>query len=364
MYDAWFKISKADYVIVLLILFVIGVRGFLDGVGIGLVIAVILFVVKYSGIDVVKQALSGANSTSNVDRPIDHRKLLREKGEGLFILRLQGYIFFGTAHNLYRRVRDRAEDPGLPNIHYVVLDFARVTGLDSSAEFCFLKMLQLADSRDINLVFTQMTSDLQKQLKKTVFTSEHSAVLRIFPDQDHGVEWCENQILTSENVLQEERKQPLYSYLEKLFPETVEVARIMDYLDKREVDEGYCLMRQGEASDGLYFIESGQVIAQVSPDEILQDESVNFESGHGRTVRLRAMRPGTVVGEVGMYLGIPRTASVVANRPSTLYYLSSEALMKMEEKDPALASAFHQFIARLLAERLSDNSRTIQAMCG
>jgi SulP family sulfate permease len=76
------------------------------------------------------------------------------------------------------------------------------------------------------------------------------------------------------------------------------------------------------------------------------------------------MRPGSVVGEVGMYLGIPRTASVFANRPSTLYYLSSDALSEMEEKDPALASAFHQFIARLLAERLSDNSRTIQALCG
>jgi len=173
LYDAWFKISKADYVIVLLILFVIGVRGFLDGVGTGLVIAVILFVVKYSGIDVVKQALSGANSTSNVDRPIDHRKLLREKGEGLFILRLQGYIFFGTAHNLYRRVRDRAEDPGLPNIHYVVLDFARVTGLDSSAEFCFLKMLQLADSRDIKLVFTQMTPSRKPLTPMTKRTSEN-----------------------------------------------------------------------------------------------------------------------------------------------------------------------------------------------
>ena len=34
------------------------------------------------------------------------------------------------------------------------------------------------------------------------------------------------------------------------------------------------------------------------------------------------------------------------------------------QNDPALASAFHQFIARLLAERLSDNSRTIQALCG
>jgi SulP family sulfate permease len=74
------------------------------------------------------------------------------------------------------------------------------------------------------------------------------------------------------------------------------------------------------------------------------------------------MRPGTVVGEVSLYLGIPRTASVVTSKPSKLYFLSSEAMRRMEEDRPELASAFHQFIARLLAERLSDNSRTIQAL--
>jgi SulP family sulfate permease len=363
LYDAWFKIPKTDYFIVLLILFVIGAKGFLDGVGIGLVIAVILFVVKYSGIDVVKQALSGANSTSNVDRPIEHRKLLREKGGGLFILRLQGYIFFGTAHNLYRRVRDRSENSDLPDLHFLVLDFARVTGLDSSAEICFLKMVQLAESRNIKLVFTQMAPDLQKELEKTVLTKEHRTIFRIFPDQDHGVEWCENQILTIENVLQVETKQPLFSYLEKSFPETVAVTRIMAYLEKKEIGEGYCLMHQGEVSDGLYFIESGQLIAQLSANETSHEESMILETESDKTVRLRAMQPGSIVGEVGMYLGIPRTASVVANMPSTLYYLSSDSLQRMEQTDPVLASAFHQFIARLLAERLSDNSRTIQALC-
>ena len=74
------------------------------------------------------------------------------------------------------------------------------------------------------------------------------------------------------------------------------------------------------------------------------------------------MRPGTVVGEVSMYLGVPRTATVIIGKPSILYHLSSEALQQMEERDPDLAAALHHFIARLLAERLSDNTRTIQAL--
>jgi SulP family sulfate permease len=359
VYDAWFRMPRTDYLIVLLILLVIAVRGFLDGVGLGLVIAVVLFVIKYSSVDVVKQALSGATSSSNVDRPVEHRRRLREKGEELFILRLQGYIFFGTAHNLYRRVRERANDHTLPKLHFVLLDFARVSGLDSSAEICFVKMMQLARSRDVRLVFTQITAELQRQLERAVFTEEHGSVFYIFPDQDHGIEWCENAILKTENLVSEEER-PLFTYLQKCFPKGVDPAQIMAYLEKREVEEGYYLMRQGEASDGLYFIESGQLIAEISTGG--EPSEKDMSSGAGKRIRLRAMRPGTVVGEVSLYLGIPRTASVVTSKPSKLYFLSSEALRRMEEKKPELASAFHQFIARLLAERLSDNSRTIQAL--
>ncbi len=362
VYDAWFRMPRTDYLIVILILFVIAVRGFLDGVGLGLVIAVVLFVIKYSSVDVVKQALSGATSSSNVDRPVEHRQLLRARGEELFILRLQGYIFFGTAHNLYRRVRERADNHTLPTLHFVVLNFARVTGLDSSAEICFVKMMQLARSRGVRLVFTQIPPGLQRQLERAVFTKEHSPVFHIFPDQDHGIEWCENTILKAENLPSEEEKRPLFTYLEKSFPEDVEPARILAYLEKRVVGEGHYLMRQGQASDGLYFIESGQLIAEISTDGEPPARHATQDSASNKMIRLRAMRPGTVVGEVSMYLGTPRTASVITSKPSTLYFLSSEALRRMEENEPQLASAFHQFIARLLAERLSDNSRTIQAL--
>jgi SulP family sulfate permease len=361
MYDAWFRIPRVDYFIVVLILFVIVTRGLLDGVATGLLIAVVLFVIKYSAIDVVKQTLSGANSTSNVDRPVEHRRLLRETGEKLSILRLQGYIFFGTAHNLYRTISQRTGDPDRPCLCFVLLDFTRVTGLDSSAAICFLKIIQLAQSSDFRVVFTNMTPDLNHQLDRTVFSEENEPFYRVFSDQDHGIEWCENQILAAENVLRTEEEQPLFTYLEKSFPKTVDVGRFLVYLEKMDVGEGYYLMHQTEASEDLYFIESGQVNALISTSES-GDETASFGTEDGKTLRLRAMQPGTVVGEVSMYLGVPRTASAVTTKPSTLYRLSSEALRQMEKREPELASAFHQFVARLLAERLSDNARTIRAL--
>ena len=65
---------------------------------------------------------------------------------------------------------------------------------------------------------------------------------------------------------------------------------------------------------------------------------------------------------MGLYLESARTASVVAARPSSVYRLSAQALKEMREKDPEVAALLHEWIARLLAERLADNNRTIEAL--
>jgi CRP-like cAMP-binding protein len=73
-------------------------------------------------------------------------------------------------------------------------------------------------------------------------------------------------------------------------------------------------------------------------------------------------RGGATVGEMGLYLGAARTASVIASRPSTVYRLSAESLKKMREQDPEVAALLHEWIARLLAERLTANNRIIEAL--
>jgi SulP family sulfate permease len=57
-----------------------------------------------------------------------------------------------------------------------------------------------------------------------------------------------------------------------------------------------------------------------------------------------------------------RTASVIASRPSVVYRLSADALNDMRAQDPEVAALLHEWIARLLAERLAANNRTIEAL--
>jgi SulP family sulfate permease len=76
-YETWFELPKADYFIILLILVVIATAGFLEGVVVGILAAVILFAVNYSKVDVIKHSLTGATYKSTIARPKMHARLLQ-----------------------------------------------------------------------------------------------------------------------------------------------------------------------------------------------------------------------------------------------------------------------------------------------
>ena len=348
VWDAWFKLPGLDYLVVVLILLTIATVGFLEGVGLGVAIAVVLFVVNYSRVDVVKIALSGATYASKVQRPLKHARALRVHGHELFILQLQGFLFFGTANRLVERLRQRMGEGGLPALRYLLLDFRLVSDIDSSALLGFVKMRKLVESQAAGLVFVHTTPAIRRQLESNGIRDGEGLVVRWFPELDRAVEWCENQILRAWNVALEEPDLPLDERLARSMV-AVETPRLMRYLERMEVPAGHMLMRQDEPADDVYLVESGRVTAQM-------------ELGDGATVRLLTMGPGSVVGQEELYQATSRTASVVSETPSVLYRLSAGALHRMETDEPSLAIALHHFMARLLTERLGVLQRTLRSL--
>jgi SulP family sulfate permease len=345
--DGWFKLSRTDYAVVLLILVVIGATDFLIGVGVGLVTMIVLFVLNYSRINAVHHALSGAEITSNVRRRAYHQRQLTELGQHICILELQGFIFFGTANALLEQIRARVTDTEQPEVHFIVLDFRRVTGLDSSAVLSFVKVKQLAETHDITLVLTHISEKKQRQFVLGGL-SENEKV-RIFPDLDHGLEWCEDQLLEIWLITEKHLPVTLPAQLAESGFEEANTARLMEFLEKVQVEEDEYLIRQGDKADTLYFIELGEV-------------SVYLELEEGKLVRLHTLGLGTSVGELGLYLDTTRTASVIADSPTIAYRLTRAALSEMNEKEPELAAAFHEFVVRLLSARLAATTRSLEAM--
>ncbi len=199
----------------------------------------------------------------------------------------------------------------MPPLRFVLLDFGELTGLDSTAMLSFAKMKHLAESQDITLIITSPSAQIRRQLELESLGKEGEENVRVFPDLDQGLEWCETQMLLGAAAKEEDRT--LQEQLEELLDGSVDIAKLLKYFEQQKVDAGHYLMKQGDPPDDLFFIESGQVTARL---EISGSEPIPLET----------MRGGRVVGEIGFYLGQARTASVVADEPSVIYRLSSSSL--------------------------------------
>jgi SulP family sulfate permease len=163
------------------------------------------------------------------------------------------------------------------------------------------------------------------------------------------MEWCENMLLMKNEASTQFISTNLALQLQRSFPHPDLVESLMGFLERVEAEGGQTLMRRGDASDSMYFVESGRL-------------NIELETSDGDVIRLRSIRGGTVIGEMGLYLHQPRTADVVTLQPSVLYRLGAEALMRMEAEQPQTAAALHEWIALMLAERLADNNRAIEAL--
>lgn len=200
VYKAAFKLPLTDYLTVLSIMVAINAIGFLEGVVLGLVLSVLLFVVKYSRVNVAKHEFSGATQQSNVERTDEQRKLLQQKGDAIYILQLQGFIFFGTANSLLDQIRQRLTLASPQALRFLVLDFHLVSGIDSSAVLNFSKIAKLAQQNDLTVVFAGVEPQIEAPLQQGDVFATPGPHLQLFPHFDEGLAWCENQVLASHNL--------------------------------------------------------------------------------------------------------------------------------------------------------------------
>jgi SulP family sulfate permease len=344
------KISRSDYLVILVILVVIAAFGFLEGVLIGIIAGMILFVVDYSRVDIIKAVLSGRDYHSNVDRSIELRRTLQEHGDAIVVLRLQGFVFFGTAHRLNARVRALLVNPERPPIRFLLLDFHGVSGLDSSAVIGFNKLAQMAEAQGFKIVLARVPERTGRLLAKGGFGSSEGQTIRAFNDLDQALEWCEAELLgeVAPGVEAVERDEITCQLLRALKDQ--EAVKIMvEYLDRLVYEPNDYLIRQGEPSDDVYFVESGRV-------------SIQLESQATGRIRLRSMGPGAIVGEIAFYLHEPRTASVIADSRSVAWRLTIESLGQMQEHAPNVAALFHEHVVGVLAERLAETNRLVRSL--
>ena len=110
------------------------------------------------------------------------------------------------------------------------------------------------------------------------------------------------------------------------------------------LDADQVLFVAGETGDGCYRIDSGLL-------------KVGLVAPSGRERILSVLGPGTMVGELSMISGAPRSATVTAMRASTLYFVSRPVFEAYARDRPAI----YKDLLLMLARRLIDSSETLAA---
>jgi sulfate permease, SulP family len=114
-------------------------------------------------------------------------------GDRIHVLELQGFVFFGTANELLERIRTRTRDDGMPPLRALILDFRRVSGVDTSAVLGFRKAEQLAGTEGFDLLLSGVRPPVRRQFERGGLGGADG--LRYHPDLDRALQWCEERLL-------------------------------------------------------------------------------------------------------------------------------------------------------------------------
>jgi SulP family sulfate permease len=340
-FDRWPKLSAPDRGILLLVFLSLVWLGFVQGIVIGIIAGLAVFAFNYARIDAVRAAGSGTSHASTVLRPPEQRRLLAEHGEAIQVIRLQGYLFFGSAHRILQRIAARLS--GQMPLRFLLLDLERVDGADSSTILSLIRLIEQADQRGVTILWSAVPEAVAAALRSAGLELGRRTSPQLFSDLDHALEYAEDVVLDMFAGTSPAPDEPA-----RAFPVLAMGEGILAYGTRVTWRAGEHAIRQGERSEEMYFIEAGRLTALL-------------EQPSGGRVRLRTILPGTVIGEVACYLGLPRSASVIADQDSSAFRITKAALERMRREDPELAVAFHEFMARAAAERLAHNTALLEA---
>jgi SulP family sulfate permease len=336
------RLAIWEYLIVVLIFLVIVGVSFTTGILVGLVAAIVLFVVEYARVDSVRHVLTGENYQSTFEMSEERGEALRKFGEALLIVRLQGFIFFGTSDRLRKKIEDRLSEV----VRFLIVDFRHVTGVDSSAVVSFVRLGKVASRRGFTMVITGMTGPVRRALTRGGLGT--GASLRIDGDIDQGLVWCENRLLAGlAPDLDVEGPRELAELTFGVVTDEALATELGRYFEPIALDAGELLVEGGTSSDEMYFIGSGRGAVLIA--------------GTGDApVRIATVGPGAIVGEVAFFLDRPRIASVIVETPMTAWRFSRASLVRLQKEMPDLAFRFHQGIAAMMAARLTSTNRLVR----
>ena len=308
--------------------------------GVGIALAVVLFIREQIGGSIIRRKLSGNQVFSKRVRTHEEMEILTTHGARAAIIELQGSLFFGTANQLYLGI-----EPELKTRDFVILDMRRIQTVDVTAAHLLEQIKDMLSERHGFLIFSQIPQNLPSgRDMEQYFTqlglsgSEHA--VKIFPTQDDALEWVEDRII-AEAALQHDEETALDLHELELFSGRKQetLAAIEECMEKRSVTAGERIFTRGEIGDELFLIRRGAVRIMLP----LSDRQSHHLGTFGR---------GAFFGEMAFLDGEVRSADAVAFVDTELFVLSRKSFDKIADEHRKVALKLMEGLASVLASRL------------
>ncbi len=114
---------------------------------------------------------------------------------------------------------------------------------------------------------------------------------------------------------------------------------LFSIMHTRNFNEGEIVCRKGDPGVGMYIIRDGNI-------------DVYNEFPDMTRMRITTLSPGDFFGEIALLNDSPRSATVVATRPTVLLGLFRHDLLEIMDSDPTLGVKLVYRLSQIVAERL------------
>lgn len=342
-----------DFAVILAVILTALFVGLIPASGVGILLAILLFVREQIGGAVVRRKLYGHQNFSKRVRPRQEMEILVARGDCAAICELQGSLFFGTANQLYA-----ALEPELKTRDYLILDLRRVQTVDVTAAHMLEQVKDMLAERGGCLIFSQIPQklptgrDIHRYLDEVGLLRSDGAreAAKVFDEIDQAQEWVEDRIIAAaalELAAETALALPDLELFRNRKAQTL--AALEQHMEQRAFKSGEKIFARGDTGDELFLIRRGAVRILLPVSETLSHHLGTF----GR---------GAFFGEMAFLDGEPRSADAVAFSDVELYVLSRAVFDQFAEEHKKAALGLMEGIASVLASRLRYTNAELRAL--
>jgi MFS superfamily sulfate permease-like transporter len=328
---------RHSLVVVALVGLVTLLFGFVAAVGMGSLMAMLIFISAMNR-SLVRGRFNALERPSRRIYGPAQACLLQTERQRVLLIELEGALFFGSAERLV------VEASALgPDCRCLVLDLSQVSMIDASGAMLLQQLSGQLEHRGVTLLLAGVSAgnDRGKRLRNFgCFRDSLPGGGRAdwWPDADRALEAAEQILLTEAGLdtLQAVVSLADSSLMQRLSAD--QFRRVQQHMREQTLRAGEVLFRQGDPGDRLYVLTQGS-ISIIGGKGLVRPRFVSFS-------------PGIMIGEMSMLDGAGRSADAIADTDAVVWSLTREAFDALALADPLLGERLTRNIAIHLAERL------------